>query len=58
MFEAAHDVFSLYGRPQGWSWDPRNPKSLFFGYPVAASRDVRFCFWLDIQTDYSEDFLS
>ncbi|KIY43964.1 hypothetical protein FISHEDRAFT_8564, partial [Fistulina hepatica ATCC 64428] len=37
---AIHDAFELYGRPQAWTWDPRNPTSLMFGYPVGPHRDV------------------
>ncbi|GMK54440.1 hypothetical protein CspeluHIS016_0110260 [Cutaneotrichosporon spelunceum] len=30
---AFHDAFKLYGRPERYSWNERDPKSLFFGYP-------------------------
>lgn len=40
-FSALHDAFQLYGRPQGWTWDPRDPASLMFAYPVGPHRDVR-----------------
>ncbi|KAJ7067255.1 hypothetical protein C8F01DRAFT_1120764 [Mycena amicta] len=39
---ALHDAFQLYGRPEGWSWDPRNPRSLMFAYPVGPRRDLLF----------------
>ncbi|KAF7312415.1 PH domain-containing protein [Mycena indigotica] len=39
---ALHDAFRLYGRPEAWNWDPRNPRSLMFGYPVGPSRDQLF----------------
>ncbi|KAJ3797036.1 hypothetical protein GGU11DRAFT_684591 [Lentinula aff. detonsa] len=41
---AFHDAFRLYGRPQAWNWDPRDPKGLMFGYPVGPAKDVSFCF--------------
>lgn len=37
---AIHDAFGLYGRPEAWTWDPRDPKGLMFGYPVGPARDV------------------
>ncbi|KAJ6609223.1 hypothetical protein B0H10DRAFT_2226083 [Mycena sp. CBHHK59/15] len=39
---ALHDAFQLYGRPQGWTWDPRDPVSLMFAYPVGPHRDLLF----------------
>ncbi|KAH7097361.1 hypothetical protein BKA62DRAFT_451650 [Auriculariales sp. MPI-PUGE-AT-0066] len=39
---AAHDVFGLYGRPTGYTWDPREPHSLMFAYPVGPLRDHLF----------------
>nr|GAT46567.1 predicted protein [Mycena chlorophos] len=39
---ALHDAFQLYGRPGAWNWDPRNPRSLMFGYPVGPNRDHLF----------------
>ncbi|KAF7327655.1 PH domain-containing protein [Mycena kentingensis (nom. inval.)] len=39
---AFHDAFQLYGRPQGWSWDPRDPNSQLFAYPVGPKRDLLF----------------
>lgn len=30
---AFHDAFKLYGRPQQYSWDRSDPKSLWFAYP-------------------------
>ena len=35
-----HDAFELYGRPEAWIWDPRDPVSLMFGYPVGPQKDV------------------
>jgi CCR4-NOT transcriptional complex subunit CAF120 len=37
---AFHDSFSLYGRPQAYSWDPHDLASMMFAYPAGASRDV------------------
>ena len=37
---AVHDAFRLYGRPKQYSWDPRDPASLMFAYPVGPNRDV------------------
>jgi hypothetical protein len=37
---ALHDAFNLYGRPEAWTWDPLDPISLMFGYPVGPKRDV------------------
>ena len=37
---AVHDAFDLYGRPEAWTWDPLDPNSLMFGYPVGPMRDV------------------
>ncbi|KAJ3935935.1 MAG: hypothetical protein NXY57DRAFT_350988 [Lentinula lateritia] len=39
---AFHDTFKLYGRPQAWSWDPRDPASLMFAYPVGPGKDLLF----------------
>lgn len=39
-FEAFHDSFKLYGRPQAWTWDPRDTQSLMFAYPVGPQKDV------------------
>jgi len=39
-FVALHDAFELYGRPDAWTWDPRDPKSLMFGYPVGPQKEV------------------
>ena len=38
---ALHDAFKLYGRPEAWTWDPRNPVSLMYGYPVGTMKEVR-----------------
>jgi CCR4-NOT transcriptional complex subunit CAF120 len=40
---AFHDSFSLYGRPKGYSWDPRDVASMMFAYPTGPSRDVSLC---------------
>jgi CCR4-NOT transcriptional complex subunit CAF120 len=40
-FVAIHDTFSLYGRPHTYTWDPRDPVSLMFAYPVGPQKDVR-----------------
>lgn len=37
---AFHDAFKLYGRPQGYSWNPNDPRSLFFAYPQGDLRGV------------------
>ncbi|KAH9481606.1 CCR4-NOT transcriptional complex subunit [Psilocybe cubensis] len=37
-----HDAFELYGRPEAWTWDPRDPVSLMFGYPVGAQKENLF----------------
>lgn len=45
---AIHDAFGMYGRVIGqgnategsYSWNPRDPSSLMFGYPVGAQKDV------------------
>ncbi|KAF8349050.1 hypothetical protein F5887DRAFT_879230 [Amanita rubescens] len=37
---ALHDAFGLYGRPHGWTWDPRERASLMFGYPVGPQKEV------------------
>ncbi|KIY67274.1 hypothetical protein CYLTODRAFT_397408 [Cylindrobasidium torrendii FP15055 ss-10] len=39
---AIHDAFALYGRPQAWTWDPREPTSLMFAYPVGPMKDALF----------------
>ncbi|TFK70340.1 hypothetical protein BDN72DRAFT_877898 [Pluteus cervinus] len=39
---ALHDAFELYGRPDSWTWDPRDPASLMFGYPVGPHKDLLF----------------
>ncbi|KAF9456625.1 hypothetical protein BDZ94DRAFT_1314985 [Collybia nuda] len=39
---ALHDAFELYGRPEAWTWDPRDPLSLMFAYPVGPSKDLLF----------------
>ncbi|KAK0562391.1 hypothetical protein OC844_002731 [Tilletia horrida] len=36
------DVFRLYGRPRSLSWDPRDPASFFFAYPIGPFRDRLF----------------
>ena len=37
---AIHDAFELYGRPRLYSWDPRDPRSMMFAYPIGRNRDV------------------
>ncbi|KAE9405152.1 hypothetical protein BT96DRAFT_359190 [Gymnopus androsaceus JB14] len=39
---ALHDAFNLYGRPQAWTWDPREPQGLMFAYPVGPHKDLLF----------------
>ncbi|KAF5382113.1 hypothetical protein D9615_004450 [Tricholomella constricta] len=39
---ALHDAFELYGRPEAWTWDPRDPNSLMFAYPVGPNKDLLF----------------
>ncbi|KAG1750844.1 hypothetical protein EDB19DRAFT_1893361 [Suillus lakei] len=39
---ALHDAFELYGRPKAYTWDPRDPVSLMFAYPVNPGRDLLF----------------
>ncbi|KAJ3502700.1 hypothetical protein NLJ89_g8766 [Agrocybe chaxingu] len=39
---ALHDAFELYGRPDAWTWDPRDPISLMFGYPVGPQKETLF----------------
>lgn len=39
---AFHDVFKLYGRPQQYSWDNADPKSLWFAYPQGEFRGDLF----------------
>lgn len=39
---AVHDAFDMYGRPTAWTWDPREPISLMFAYPVGPQRDLLF----------------
>lgn len=39
---AIHDAFELYGRPQMYSWNPRDPKSMMFAYPVGPHKDLLF----------------
>jgi CCR4-NOT transcriptional complex subunit CAF120 len=35
-----HDAFELHGRPRVYNWDPREPISMMFGYPVGPHKDV------------------
>ncbi|ODN82846.1 hypothetical protein L202_01107 [Cryptococcus amylolentus CBS 6039] len=37
-----HDAFALYGRPEKYNWNPRDPKSLFFAYPQGPHRGNLF----------------
>ncbi|KIJ13455.1 hypothetical protein PAXINDRAFT_170519 [Paxillus involutus ATCC 200175] len=39
---ALHDAFELYGRPKPYTWDPRDPLSTMFAYPVGPARDLLF----------------
>ncbi|KAH9928283.1 uncharacterized protein B0H18DRAFT_1117968 [Fomitopsis serialis] len=39
---ALHDTFELYGRPRQYSWDPRDPRSMMFAYPIGPQRDMLF----------------
>ncbi|KAL1949526.1 hypothetical protein VTO73DRAFT_8407 [Trametes versicolor] len=39
---AIHDAFELYGRPRMYSWDPRDPTSMMFAYPIGPNRDLLF----------------
>ncbi|KAH7930213.1 hypothetical protein BV22DRAFT_1043400 [Leucogyrophana mollusca] len=39
---ALHDAFELYGRPKAYTWDPRDPNSMMFAYPVGPGRDLLF----------------
>ena len=41
LVPALHDAFELYGRPKAYTWDPRDPVSMMFAYPVGPARDVR-----------------
>ncbi|BGP14418.1 hypothetical protein JCM10213v2_002366 [Rhodosporidiobolus nylandii] len=36
------DVFKLYGRPRNFSYDPRDPSSLYFALPIGPHRDRQF----------------
>ncbi|KAM0753820.1 hypothetical protein T439DRAFT_164204 [Meredithblackwellia eburnea MCA 4105] len=36
------DAFKLYGRPRGFSYDPRDPSSMYFALPVGPHRDRQF----------------
>ncbi|GAA5858489.1 hypothetical protein JCM8547_007329 [Rhodosporidiobolus lusitaniae] len=36
------DVFKLYGRPRNFSFDPRDPSSLYFALPIGPHRDRQF----------------
>lgn len=36
------DAFKLYGRPRTFSYDPRDPSSLYFALPVGPHRDRQF----------------
>ncbi|OAX42491.1 hypothetical protein K503DRAFT_766758 [Rhizopogon vinicolor AM-OR11-026] len=39
---ALHDAFELYGRPKAYTWDPRDPTSMMFAYPIGPGRDLLF----------------
>ncbi|PWN29433.1 hypothetical protein BDZ90DRAFT_277711 [Jaminaea rosea] len=36
------DSFQLYGRPEGFNWDARSPKSAFFAYPIGQYKERLF----------------
>ncbi|WFD19178.1 hypothetical protein MCAP1_001401 [Malassezia caprae] len=36
------DAFRLYGRPDNFAWDPRNPISPFFAYPIGQYKNHLF----------------
>ncbi|CAO1618736.1 unnamed protein product [Sympodiomycopsis kandeliae] len=36
------DAFKLYGRPDGFVWDARQPASAFFAYPIGQFKDRLF----------------
>jgi CCR4-NOT transcriptional complex subunit CAF120 len=38
---AIHDVFELYGRPNTYSWDPKDPISMMSAYPTGPNEHVR-----------------
>ncbi|KIJ10915.1 hypothetical protein PAXINDRAFT_101856 [Paxillus involutus ATCC 200175] len=42
LLVALHDAFELYGRPKSYTWDPRDPLSTMFAYPVGPGRDLLF----------------
>lgn len=35
-----HDAFELYGRPRLYGWDPRDPRSMMFAYPIGQNKEV------------------
>ncbi|CAL1716672.1 unnamed protein product [Somion occarium] len=37
-----HDAFELYGRPRIYSWDPRDPQSMMFAYPIGPHKELLF----------------
>ncbi|KAK7690672.1 hypothetical protein QCA50_005771 [Cerrena zonata] len=37
-----HDAFELYGRPRMYSWDPREPQSMMFAYPIGPHKELLF----------------
>ncbi|KAI0078739.1 hypothetical protein K474DRAFT_801299 [Panus rudis PR-1116 ss-1] len=37
-----HDAFELYGRPHVYSWDPRDPQSMMFAYPIGPHKELLF----------------
>lgn len=50
------DAFHLYGRPNAFAWDARDPESPFFAYPIGPFRDRLFLDrslseYLDITTE-------
>lgn len=53
ILPALHDAFSMYGRPAGWTWDPRDPASLMFGYPVGPNKEVSNLIFVSFQGSQS-----
>jgi len=49
VYTAIHDAFELYGRPKAYTWDPRDPTSMMFAYPIGPGRDVGACCCLSLQ---------
>lgn len=45
-----HDAFELYGRPRLYGWDPRDPRSMMFAYPIGQNKEVGL---ISAATEYS-----